>query len=40
MCIQNALLSGNFTGTEAKMRETGPGAAAGQRDQGKRRGQT
>jgi hypothetical protein len=30
MCIQNALLSGNFTGTEAKMRETG--AAAVQRD--------
>ncbi len=40
MCIQNALLSGNFTGTEAKMRETGAGAAAAQRDQGKRRGQT
>jgi hypothetical protein len=38
MCIQNALLSGNFTGTEAKMRETG--AAVAQRDQGKRRGQT
>jgi hypothetical protein len=32
MCIQNALLCGNFTGTEAKMIETGAGAAAAQRD--------